>query len=68
MSDLTDEMRGKIRELERRIEKAIDALHHLANESVHRSHGCQYAEIDYEDMDDVIAILEGKDDAKQSSG
>lgn len=48
--------------LENRHKKAIDQLHSLSNESVHREHGCPYAEINYEDLDEVIAILEGKND------
>jgi hypothetical protein len=53
-------LEAHIKVLERRIKNAIEQLHSLANESVHRSHGCPYPELDYEDMDEVISILEGK--------
>jgi hypothetical protein len=53
-------LEAHIKVLERRIKHAIEQLHSLANESVHRSHGCPYPELDYEDMDEVISILEGK--------
>lgn len=53
-------LEAHIKELEYRIKRAIEQLHSLANENVHRSHGCPYPELDYEDMDEVISMLEGK--------
>lgn len=47
--------------LNNRIEKAKEQLRSLINEIVHRQHGCNYPEIDIEDLDEVINILNGKD-------
>lgn len=48
------------RELEASKAQAIEQLNSLANEDVHRRHGCQYAEIGYEDLQEVIDTLRGK--------
>lgn len=60
MEDDVVTLQERIKELEARIKRAIEQLHSLANENVHRSHGCPYPELDYEDMDEVISMLEGK--------
>jgi hypothetical protein len=54
-------LKDRIWELERRQKKAIEQLHSLANEQVHRNHGCQYPEVDIEDLEEVIAMLKGEE-------
>lgn len=56
-----DNLKERIRKLEGRQKAAIEQLNSLANEQVHRLHGCQYPEIDIEDLQEVIAMLEGQD-------
>lgn len=55
------ELKARIKVLENRQKHAIEELHSLANEQVHRLHGCPYPEVDIEDLDGVIAILKGED-------
>lgn len=56
-----EELRERIKDLEKRQNKAIEQLHSLACEQVHRQHGCFYPEIDIEDLREVIAILKGEE-------
>ncbi len=53
----------RIKELELRIKAAIEQLNSLANEQVHRNHGCPYPEVDIADLEEVIAILKGTENA-----
>jgi hypothetical protein len=50
----------KILELEKRIAWAIEQLHSLANEQIHRRNGADFAEIDSEDLEEVVDVLSGK--------
>lgn len=49
-----------IGELVMRMAQAIEQLNSLANEQAHRLHGCNYSEIDIDDLQGVIDILEGR--------
>jgi hypothetical protein len=56
------QLKDRIKELEKRQKNAIEQLHSLANEQVHRLHGCPYPEVDIEDLEEVISILNGEDE------
>ena len=60
MKDEIAALQARIKELEARIKWASEQLHSLANEQVHRQHGCEYAEIDPEDLEEVVDVLAGK--------
>lgn len=57
-----DELKAKIARLEKRQTLASEELHSLANEQRHRRCGCDYAEISPEDLDEIVDILEGKNE------
>ena len=57
MSEKIDKLQLYIAELENRIAYAAEQLHSLANEQIHRRNG---AEIDAEDLEEVVDILVGK--------
>lgn len=59
--DEVAELKERIRVLEKNKKNALEQLRSLINEQVHRQHGCQYPEIDIEDLDEVIAILKGEE-------
>jgi hypothetical protein len=50
-------LEAHIKELERRIKWAAEQLHSLANEQVHRLHGCPYPVVDPEDLEEVVDVL-----------
>jgi hypothetical protein len=51
------EMETYIAELEARIDWAASQLHCLANEYCHRRNGADFAEIDDQDLQEVIDVL-----------
>lgn len=60
MEDEIAKLQARIKELEARIHWAAEQLHSLANEQIHRQHGCPYSEIDSEDLEEVVDVLTGK--------
>ncbi|MGI0058152.1 MAG: hypothetical protein ACREBJ_00150 [Nitrosotalea sp.] len=56
MNDLEEQ----IAKLEKRIAWDTEQLHSLANEQRHREHGCDYAPVDSEELDEVVDVLLGK--------
>jgi tetrahydromethanopterin S-methyltransferase subunit G len=60
MEDEVIALKAHIKELESRIEWAAEQLHSLANEQVHRKHGCLYSEVEPDDLEEVVDILTGK--------
>jgi hypothetical protein len=50
--------------LKKRVTIAIEQLRSLANEQRHRKHGCNYPEVDPEDLDEVVDFLMGKNEDK----
>jgi len=60
MEDEISVLQARIKELEARINWASEQLHSLANEQVHRLHGCQYDVVDPEDLEEVVDVLTGK--------
>jgi hypothetical protein len=51
---------ARIKDLEERIDWAAEQLHSLANEQVHRLHGCNYDVVYPEDLEEVVDVLRGK--------
>lgn len=49
-----------------RIEWAVEQLHSLANEQIHRSNGADFAEIDAEDLEEVVDVLTGCSSKKET--
>lgn len=60
MNEDMKELQDRIKELEQRIALAAEQLHSLANEQIHRRNGADFAEIDAEDLEEVVDILVGK--------
>lgn len=54
-------MEDDIKELKRRIVWAVEQLQSLANEQIHRRNGAPFAEIDSEDLEEVVDVLTGKE-------
>ena len=60
MEDEIVALQARIKELEARISWASEQLHSLANEQVHRQHGCLYGEVEPDDLEEIVDILTGK--------
>lgn len=61
MEDEIVRLKARITDLEARIDWAAEQLHSLANEQIHRRNGAPFAEIDSEDLEEVVDVLTGKE-------
>jgi tetrahydromethanopterin S-methyltransferase subunit G len=60
MENEIEKLQARIKELEERNKWAVEEIHSLANEQMHREHGCEYAVVSSEELFEIEDILTGK--------